>query len=155
MVILFVSSARRPTFWLVAIAAGIATAVIIGLPTVLIPSPLFARMTPVRPLDYVFWVTTAVLAGLLTATYFPSATGIAITCASKPERLTVGGLLSTLAVGCPVCNKVAVLLLGTSGAIAYFAPLQPLLGAAGVALLAVTLVARLRALGEGAAQRLA
>jgi len=146
--------ARRPAFWLVSLAAAGAAAVVIGVPTVVIPSPFFARMTPVRPLDYTVWIATAVLAGLLAATYFPSVTGVAASCPAQPERLTFGGVLSALAVGCPVCNKVVVLLLGSSGAMAYFAPLQPVLGAAGVALLAMTLVARLRALGDGGAVQL-
>lgn len=137
---------RRPRFWLVSLGAAAATAVAIGIPTVLIPSPFFARMTPTRPLDYVFWITTAALMGPLVATFFRGATGAVVACPAGPGRLTVGGVLSTLAVGCPVCNKVVVLLLGTGGALSYFAPIQPLLGAASVALLAFTLLMRLRSL---------
>ncbi|MBP8882095.1 MAG: hypothetical protein KBG77_13450, partial [Dermatophilaceae bacterium] len=55
----------------------------------------------------------------------------------------IGGLLSFLAVGCPVCNKIALLALGYSGALQWFAPLQPVLALAGVALLAWALRARL------------
>lgn len=47
-----------------------------------------------------------------------------------------GGLLSYFAIGCPVCNKLVVLALGSSGAISWFAPLQPLLAVASVGLLA-------------------
>ena len=53
-------------------------------------------------------------------------------------------MLSFLAVGCPVCNKIALLALGYSGALQWFAPLQPVLALAGVALLAWALRARLR-----------
>ena len=38
----------------------------------------------------------------------------------------VAQLLAFLAVGCPLCNKVVVLLLGASGALTYFEPIQPL-----------------------------
>lgn len=34
------------------------------------------------------------------------------------------------AVGCPACNKIAVILLGTSGALNLWAPVQPVLGVA-------------------------
>ena len=54
------------------------------------------------------------------------------------------GLASTFAVGCPVCNKIVVALVGVSGALRYFEPLQPVMGAVGVVLLAVMLVVRLR-----------
>jgi hypothetical protein len=52
--------------------------------------------------------------------------------------------LAYLAIGCPVCNKFALLLLGTTGAMNLYAPIQPYLGAIGIALLAVALVVRLR-----------
>ncbi len=70
------------------------------------------------------------------------------------ERATVlGGVASFgafLAIGCPVCNKLALLLLGTSGALSIWAPIQPILGAASLALLAGTAVWRLRLRATGA-----
>jgi len=60
-----------------------------------------------------------------------------------------GGLAAFLAIGCPVCNKVALVLLGTSGALTVWAPLQPLLGIASVALLGATLAWRLRMRARG------
>lgn len=61
------------------------------------------------------------------------------------HRGTIAGLLGYLAVGCPVCNKVVVLALGTSGAMTWFAPLQPVLALASVVLLLVALRSRLQA----------
>ena len=49
---------------------------------------------------------------------------------------TVGGLVSFFAVGCPVCNKLVLLALGASGAVSWFAPVQPVLAVASVALMA-------------------
>jgi hypothetical protein len=46
-------------------------------------------------------------------------------------------------VGCPACNKIAVLLLGVSGALNLWAPIQPLVGVASVGLLAWALQRRL------------
>ena len=60
----------------------------------------------------------------------------------------IGGLLTFLAVGCPTCNKLVLVALGTSGALSWFAPIQPVLGLAAVALLVVTLRRRLRSVGS-------
>lgn len=60
----------------------------------------------------------------------------------------MGGVGTYLAVGCPICNKLVVALLGTSGALTYFAPIQPLLGVGAVALLVFALRRRLLALAE-------
>ena len=51
------------------IGAGIATALLIGIPTVLIPNPIFDRMVPVRPQDYVFLAITVALTAILAASY--------------------------------------------------------------------------------------
>jgi hypothetical protein len=56
---------------------------------------------------------------------------------------SAGALLSFFAVGCPVCNKLALVALGYSGAIQYFAPIQPYLALAGIALLMYSLRMRL------------
>jgi hypothetical protein len=63
---------------------------------------------------------TALLGGQVTATYIRSP--------AQPVGLTKtagGGLLSALAIACPVCNKPAVLLPGVSCALTVWAPLQP------------------------------
>lgn len=51
-----------------------------------------------------------------------------------------------LAIGCPICNELVVAALGVSGALTVFAPIQPLIGAASVGLLGVTLGWRVRQL---------
>ena len=40
------------------------------------------------------------------------------------------------AIGCPVCNKLVLLALGTTGAVNYFEPVQPYLAALGIVALA-------------------
>lgn len=78
----------------------------------------------------------------------------AATAQADDERTTwLGGVASFgafLAIGCPVCNKLALLLLGTSGALSIWAPIQPILGAASLALLTGTVVWRLRLRASGA-----
>jgi hypothetical protein len=133
------------------------TALIVGLPTDVIPNPVFGRPVPVTWWSYPVLAVTAVLAGLLLATYVrtPQAdtapAGHLARSAElelvddRPTRLGgLGGLLSFFAVGCPVCNKVVVIALGATGARTWFEPLQPLLAVAAAVLLAVALRARLR-----------
>lgn len=136
---------------LIGSVAGLLTALLIGVPTAVIPNGFFTRMTPTRPQDYLFLVLTVLLVGLIAATYaVPSARPARLTTGGE-GRVTAGGLLAFLAVGCPVCNKLVVLALGFSGALNYFAPLQPFLGLVSVALLAFTAWTRLRALRDGCA----
>ena len=62
---------------------------------------------------------------------------------------TLGGFVAFLAIGCPTCNKIALILLGASGAANVFGPIQPVLGAISLALLAGTLVWRMRLRARG------
>jgi hypothetical protein len=55
-----------------------------------------------------------------------------------------GGLLTYFAVGCPVCNKLVLLALGSAGAMTWFEPFQPVLQVAAVVLLLWALRSRLR-----------
>ena len=48
----------------------------------------------------------------------------------------------------PICNKPVVLLLGTSGALTFFAPIQLYIGIASVLLLGWTLLLRAKALTD-------
>jgi hypothetical protein len=136
--------ASWPSRRLVVAAGGAAlTAVLIGLPTEMVANPWFDRMTPVRIWDRPVWLATSLLAGLLIATYV--APGSAGTGDERPARTGgAGGVLAFFAVGCPVCNKLVVLALGTSGAHAWFEPVQPVLGLVSLALLGFALRARLR-----------
>jgi hypothetical protein len=67
---------------------------------------------------------------------------------SDDGKILSGGLLSVLAVGCPTCNKLVVLLLGTTGALTFFAPLQLYIGIASVLLLGWTLALRAKTLAN-------
>lgn len=128
-------------YWLVALAAAVVTALALGIPTDIVPNPWFTRMTPTGTDQYVFWILTSALTGALIGTYVLSRK----LAKHMPSQAIGSGLLGVLAVGCPVCNKLVVLLLGVSGAFQYFAPIQPYLGAASVILAATALAVRLRA----------
>ncbi|MEU0992203.1 hypothetical protein [Streptomyces sp. NPDC005953] len=132
-----------PRQWAVALAVTLLAAVVIGVPTGVIPTSLFARMTAVLWWNYPVWALSSLLMGLLAATY---AAGRQSPTESRPRtvRALAGGVLSALAVGCPVCNKLVVLALGMSGAHTYWAPAQPILALASLGLLTHALVRRLR-----------
>ena len=132
--------------WRFVAAMTTVSALAIGLPTDVIPNPVFGRQgTPVEPWATPVLVITALLSGLLFATYFQAGDTVETGGLDRPSRFgSFGGLLSFFAVGCPICNKVVVIALGTSGALTWFAPVQPYLGVVALGLLAWALRVRLR-----------
>ncbi|MEU0880433.1 hypothetical protein ABZ345_17665 [Lentzea sp. NPDC005914] len=114
------------------------SAAAVGLPTDVIDNPLFARMTPVRWWEYPVLMATVVLTGLWAGIRQCGDN------AAGSGRAIGSSLLSALAVGCPVCNKIAVSLLGVSGALGIWAPVQPILAVLSVLLLATAVVVRWR-----------
>ncbi len=99
----------------------------------MIPNPVFGRPVDVTWWSYPILILTAALGGLLVATYVRT---------DRPQQQQddeldapgkaggLGGLLSFFAVGCPTCNKLAVVALGSTGALDWFAPAQPVLAVA-------------------------
>ena len=158
--------------WLAAAVVTVLVALVIGVPTGVIPTPFYTRMTPVLWWNYPVWAISSLLEGLLVATYVrprvtaPVQVGGALTplagaawktasgevrlqeepTAGRPRtaRALLGGIGSTLAVGCPICNKLVVLAIGVSGALSYWAPVQPVLAGASLGILGYALVRRLR-----------
>ena len=127
--------------WTVAVMAGVAAYFLMGLPTAVIDNPVFGRAIAVTPWSTPVLIVSSILVGLIMATYVNPIGALD----DRQMRVSgVGGLLSFFAIGCPVCNKVVLLALGTSGALNFFAPLQPILAIAGVAFLSYALVQRLR-----------
>ena len=135
-------TARR---WAGAAVAALAIAVVVGAPTDIVPNPVFGRAQDVTWWSYPVLVATALLGGLLLATYIAEPTDAdPATELDRPGRAGgAGGLLSFFAVGCPTCNKLVVLALGSSGALDWFAPAQPVLAVLSLGLLAWALRARL------------
>lgn len=153
--------------WLIAAASAVAVGVLIGLATVLIPNPVFTRDIPPVWWNHPVLVLMSILTGLLTATFVrdrPVQSGSAAgdsaagagggpagdpaDAGSQTERGgrmgVVGTVLAWFAVGCPVCNKIALLALGYSGALTFFAPLQPVLAILAVLLTGYALLQRLQ-----------
>lgn len=127
--------------WAAAGLWSIGTVLAVGIPTVLVPTPVFGREIEPTWWAWPVLLVTAVLAGLVAATYVRSTP---LESRDDVSRSSVAGaFLAYLAVGCPVCNKVALLALGYSGALQWFAPVQPVLAAAGIAVLLYALDRRL------------
>lgn len=142
-----------------------------GLVTAIIPNPVFGRQVPPEPFAYGVWLLSAPLMGFIAATYsgvaagavgpgraqvlVPAGDATATALPSIEGRTSSVGMIASigtfLAIGCPVCNKIALVLLGTSGALSIWAPIQPFLGAASLALLALTVAWRVRQMNTGPA----
>ena len=125
---------------------GVLVALIVAIPTAVIPNPVFGRSMEVTWWSYPLVILTGVLGGLLIATYVRP--GQAPTPDGRIDRESklgvVGAAITFFAVGCPVCNKLVLLALGASGAVSWFAPIQPVLAVASVVLMAIALYVRLR-----------
>ncbi|HEX5541999.1 MAG TPA: hypothetical protein VFX60_10645 [Micromonospora sp.] len=132
--------------WVAAGLGAAVTALVIAIPTDLIDTPFFSRDVPVAWWAWPALLASAILAGLLLATYIaPSGSGGDPGQSRAESRAgAVGGVLSLLAVGCPVCNKIVLLTLGAGGAMTWFAPAQPVLAVLSIALLGWALRQRLR-----------
>lgn len=133
-----------PRYLALAVSASLLFGLVLAIPTAIIENPWFTRMTPVKPEQYGFWIGTSVLSGALLATYLEP--GLRRGLAGQSLG---AGLLGVFAIGCPICNKLVVAAIGVSGALTYFAPIQPILGAAGLTLAGVGLWLRVRALRSG------
>jgi hypothetical protein len=126
--------------WAVAVGVALLTAVVIGVPTGIISSPFYHRMTPVLWWNPPIWAATSLLAGLVSATYVRSALP-----ARRPGQASgAASVLSLFAVGCPICNKLVVAAIGVSGALNVWAPIQPILAVLSVTAMSAALVVRLK-----------
>jgi hypothetical protein len=137
-------------FWSLSALYAAGSALLLGIPTRLIPTPLFSRVVPTNPQDYAIWIVSALLLGpllsLMTLYPMPSQKAPPGTRSMAGTGRAFGGaLLSFFSVGCPVCNKVVVL----RGAMTIFNPLRPFLGLASIVLLGVTLFLRVRVVRHG------
>lgn len=126
--------------------AAVVTALAIGIPTGIIQTSWYQRMTPVLWWNYPVWAISAVLTGALVATYVRDP-ALPVP-ATQSGKTFLGGMLSLFAVGCPICNKLVIMAVGVSGALSWFAPIQPVLALGSLGVLVYALRARRRAAVE-------
>ena len=129
-----------PLTWLRAIPIAVVATVVIAIPTDIIETGFFYRPIPPKAIDYVILAITAALIGVI----FAIRPDLSDESVRQEARTLGGGFVSLLAVGCPVCNQVVVALVGTSGALSWWAPVQPIVGVLAIGLLLWTLRMRLR-----------
>jgi len=120
----------------VALLAFAGFVLLFGIPTALIPTPWFTRMISARSSDYVFLLLNSALIGAY----------VGVHAYEKHEKskkgdvmATTGGIANIFAVGCPICNKVLVALLGASAVMAYIEPIRVWLGIFSAGLVGVAL----------------
>jgi hypothetical protein len=135
--------------WFAAAGSGVLIALLVALPTAVIPNPVFGRAVAVTWWSYPVVILMGVLGGLLFATYVRESTvGADAPPDEEMDRASTFGMAGTLvsffAVGCPVCNKLVLVALGTTGAVTWFAPVQPFLALASIVLMTVALRIRIR-----------
>jgi len=111
-------------YWITGIVSGSVLLLFFGIVTDLIPNPWFARMVERTPLDYFFLIANSILIGSYIALHFYKRNSTVV-CDTATYS---GGIAGFLAYGCPVCNKLLVLFLGTTALLTYFEPLRPFLG---------------------------
>lgn len=133
--------ARR---WSVAVLGAVLSTIALAIPTALIANPIFDRAIEPEWWSWPVTIVTGVLAGLVIATYVGAPSRDFEDDDKGGRAGVIGGVVSFFAVGCPVCNKLVLIALGTTGAVQWFAPIQPILAIAGVALLLWALRTRLR-----------
>ncbi|MCH8559186.1 MULTISPECIES: hypothetical protein [unclassified Nesterenkonia] len=147
---------------IIAAIAAVVVGLLVGVATVLIPNSFFAREIPPVWWNYPVWILTSVLSGMLMATYVRASSPVESGSEDDPATAEaqdgispaedrrssrfgmIGMVLAWFAVGCPVCNKIALVALGYSGAITYFTPLQPILALGAMLLTGVALIWRLK-----------
>jgi hypothetical protein len=135
--------------WTIALLASLVVTLAIGIPSDVIPNPVFGRPVDVTWWSYPVLVVTAALGGLLAATYVSNPTDASEVITDdeldRPGKVGgLGGVLSFFAVGCSTCNKLVVLAIGSTGALDWFAPAQPILAGLSVGLLGWAVRTRLR-----------
>jgi len=129
-----------PVTWLRAIPYTVIAAVVIAIPSDLINTSFFGRPIEPKAIDYLILAITAALIGTILAIRPEQQTDRD---EQDQTRTVWGGFVSFLAVGCPVCNQAVVALVGTSGALSWWAPVQPVVGLLAIGLLVHTLRRRL------------
>ncbi len=128
---------------LAALGAAVAFVLVVAVPTDLIDTPVFSREIPPTWWAWPALAVSSALGGLLVATYVAAPDRQPEVAATRRGGW-IGAFLTYFAVGCPVCNKLVLLALGSAGALTWFEPVQPVLQVLAIALLAWALNRRLR-----------
>ena len=125
----------RSREWMVSLGIAGSIFAMLGTVTALWQNPFFIRMTPITIWDFVILGLEALLLGMYLGIRAP-ACGVA--------RASLGGVFGFLGFGCSICNQLLILIFGASFLLTYFEPYRYLVGFAGIAMLILALVRKLR-----------
>lgn len=126
-----------PSFKHVVRGAAVAVAMFAGLGTVaaLWENPFFARMTPAGGFEIALLLLQSTLAGIYVG--LPQRR-----CGARTAG--AGAVIGFLGIACPVCNKLLVLLIGSTLLLEYFEPVRLYVALGGAVLLAAAIWLKLR-----------
>ena len=120
--------------WFISLSIRVATFLLFGTVTALWSNPFFIRMTGVSDLDYVIISFETILIGLFFGIRAPK-------CAVK--KAGFGGIFGFLGFGCSLCNKLLLLLFGSSFLLTYFEPIRYYVGVTGILIFSFALFQKL------------
>ena len=119
--------------WLSTLIIASAAFLLLGTITAIWNNSFFIRMTEVNGWDYIILSFESLLIGLFFGIQAPH-------CATK--KAGIGGVLGFVGFGCPVCNKILLLLFGSSFLLSYIEPVRHYAGALGILLFSYALIQR-------------
>jgi len=120
--------------WFISLSITVATFLLFDTVTALWSNPFFIRMTEVSDLDYVILGFETILIGLFFGIRVPK-------CAVK--KAGFGGIFGFLGFGCSLCNKLLLLLFGSSFLLTYFEPIRYYVGVTGILIFSFALFQKL------------
>lgn len=130
--------------WRVSALGAAVAFVLIGEVGETLPPASVGRMYPVLWWNWVTLGVTAVLLGLVAATFVGPAGRRLLGGAGSGSA----GAVAAIAMACPICSPLAIPLLGTGGLLAFLTPDRGWIALAAVVVLSFTLLLRLRAAGS-------
>lgn len=144
--LLSAATLMQPRWWSpgqrrLAVAVSVFAFLVIGEIGETLPPESAGRVYPVEWWNWVTLVASAMLIGLIAATFVVPGGRRGLASAGSGSAGTVAAIV----MACPVCSPLAIPLLGTGGLLAFLVPDRGWVALASVALLALTLLLRLRA----------
>jgi len=119
--------------WLSTLIIASAAFLLLGTITALWNNSFFIRMTELNGWDYIILSFESILIGLFFGIQAPH-------CATK--KAGIGGVLGFVGFGCSVCNKILLLMFGSSFWLSYFEPVRHYAGALGLLLFSYAIIQR-------------
>jgi hypothetical protein len=116
----------KAKYFLFGVLLSIGVSLLLGIPTALVPTGFFVRMTPITILDYVLLALTSVLlASYVSYSFYLKNKARE----EKSGYIALGGTFAgVLGFGCPICNVLLVSVFGSTALLVFFEPYRHYLG---------------------------